>query len=84
MALYIRDDQVNDLANKALKITGRTNKTALVKEALQAFIEAHSAKESLSDKVAKIQEKAAQHGIVADGVDDKGLMDEAWDEPDVH
>ncbi|SCZ60003.1 hypothetical protein SAMN04488118_10418 [Epibacterium ulvae] len=84
MPLYIRDDQVNDLAETALKITGRTNKTELVRDALEAFIHVHSAKESLSDKVAKIQAKAAEHGIVADGADDKSLMDDAWGEPDVH
>ncbi|MCT4611525.1 MAG: type II toxin-antitoxin system VapB family antitoxin [Pelagimonas sp.] len=84
MPLYIRDDDVNNLAEAALKLTGRTNKTALVKDALEAFIEAHSAQESLHDKVAKIQEKAAQHGIVADGVDDKNFMDDAWDQADVY
>ena len=80
MPLFIRDEQVNELAEHALKMTGGKSKTAVVKNALEAFIEAQSVKESLVEKVTKIQMKAVSNGIGADGVDDKSLMDDAWDE----
>jgi len=76
--LFIRDEHVNELAEQALKMTGGKNKTAVVRSALQAFIEAHNSKETLSERVAKVQSHAVSCGIMADGADDKDLMDDAW------
>lgn len=78
MAIHIKGDQINTLLDTYCRLTGQTNKSDAVREALASQIAALSARESLSQRVAKIQAKAAASGIVADGRDDKALMDEMW------
>lgn len=78
MPLFIRDEQVNELAELALKVTGGKSKTAVVRTALEALIEAENASETLMERLGKVQRRANSAGIVADGRDDKDLMDDAW------
>lgn len=84
MPLFIRDEGVNDLADKFAKLTGK-NKTEAVRMALEAQIDAYRNHETLADRIAQVQEKAAAAlGLEPDGWDDKALMDELSGEPDVH
>ncbi|PZX47604.1 antitoxin VapB [Cereibacter changlensis] len=75
MPLYIRDDAVNDLAERLAALTGE-NKTQAVRSALEKQIEALQKTETLHERVARIQARARAAGIVADGGDDKALMDD--------
>ena len=80
MPLYIKDPTVDSLVDRYLALTGMTNKTEAVRQALKAAIAAQAERETLAERVAKVQRKAAAVGIVADGHDDKALMDEMWGE----
>ena len=75
MPLYIRDESVNDLADRLAALMGE-NKTKAVRTAIEKQIEALQTSGTLHDRIARIQAKAAAAGIVADGHDDKDLMDD--------
>lgn len=83
MPLFIKDEGVNELAEKFASMTGKS-KTDAVRVALEAQIGALEAQGGLTERVRRIQAKAAALGLVADGYDDKGLMDELSGDPDVH
>ncbi|MEF2074651.1 type II toxin-antitoxin system VapB family antitoxin [Consotaella aegiceratis] len=76
MPLYIRDDSVNNLAEELARVSMAASKTEAVRLALQHELERLAAQESLVQKVATLQERAASHGLRTDGFDDKPLMDE--------
>lgn len=80
MAILIRGDEIDALVEKYCVMTGQSNKSEAVRRALAAQIEALAAKESLADRVAKIQRKAAESGFVAPKSSDKAFMDEMWGE----
>lgn len=75
MPLYVRDDAVNDLAEKYAHMTGQS-KTEAVKRALLLAIDEESNQKSLAQRVQPIQERLQALGVVADGFDDKPLMDD--------
>lgn len=78
MPLFIRNTEVETLVDKVMAATGSKDKTDTVRKALLLQLEAVSAKESLTSRVAKVQQKAALTGLRPDGRDDKDLMDEQW------
>jgi|TARA_R110000744_G_scaffold302108_3_gene411113 antitoxin VapB len=78
MAMLIKGDEIDDLVAKYCALTGVRNKSEAVRQALAAQISALSQKESLADRVASIQNRAAAFGIVADSADDKAFMDAMW------
>ena len=80
MAMLIKGDEIDALVAKYCAMTGQKNKSEAVRQALAAQIEALSARESLADRVAKIQRRAADAGFVAPGGSDKAFMDEMWGE----
>ncbi len=80
MTILIKGDEIDDLIAKYCAITGLKNKSEAVRQALAAQISALSAKESLADRIAAIQSRAAASGIAADGRDDKAFMDAMWGE----
>ena len=80
MAMLIKGDEIDALVAKYCAMTGQKNKSEAVRQALAAQIEALSARESLADRVAKIQRRAAEAGFVAPGGSDKAVMDEMWSE----
>lgn len=80
MAMLIKGDEIDALVAKYCAMTGQKNKSEAVRQALAAQIEALSARESLADRVAKIQRRAADAGFVATGGSDKTFMDEVWGE----
>ncbi|WP_169311018.1 type II toxin-antitoxin system VapB family antitoxin [Cereibacter changlensis] len=75
MPLYISDDAVNDLAERPAALTGE-NKTEAVRSASEKPIEALQKIGTLQERVAPINARARAAGIVADGSDDKALMDD--------
>ena len=83
MPLYIKDPAVDTLVDQYLAATGMTNKTEAVRRALSDQLNALAAKETLTDRVARIQRQAAEAGFVSHGSDiaaDKAFMDEQWGE----
>lgn len=80
MAMLIKGDEIDALVAKYCAMTGQKNKSEAVRQALAAQIEALSARESLADRVAKIQRRAADAGFVAPRGSDKASMDEMWGE----
>ena len=83
MPLYIKDPAVDTLVDQYLAATGMTNKTEAVRRALSDQLNALAAKETLTDRVARIQRRAAEAGFVSGGSDnaaDKAFMDEQWGE----
>lgn len=75
MALYVRNETVNELAEKYARLTGQS-KTNAVKRALEQAIEQKANQKSLAQRVQSIQERARKLGIEPDGFDDKALMDD--------
>ena len=75
MGLYIRDEGVNELADRLAGLTGAT-KTQAVREALQAQLKALRTPEVLQHRVAALQVQARAAGIGPDGRPDKALMDD--------
>ena len=83
MPLYIKDPAVDTLVDQYLAATGMTNKTEAVRRALSDQLNALAAKETLTDRVVRIQRRAAEAGFVSSGSDiaaDKAFMDEQWGE----
>ena len=80
MTILIKGDEIDSLVERYCAMTGLTNKSEAVRRALAAQIEALSQRETLAQRVAKVQAKAAAAGIFADGRDDKDLMDDMWGE----
>lgn len=83
MPLFIKDEGVNALAERIAALTGQ-GKTDAVRVALEAQIRAIEARSGLTEPVRGIQARAAALGLVADGCDDKPLMDDLSGDADVH
>jgi len=79
MAMLIKGDEINSLVARYCAITGEQNKSEAVRKALAAQIEALSGKETLADRVAKVQRRALEAGFrsVANDIEaDKAFMDQ--------
>ena len=75
MGLYIRDEGVNELADRLAGLMGAT-KTQVVREALEAQLKALRTPEIVQRRIASLQSQARTAGIGPDGLHDKALMDE--------
>lgn len=84
MALYIRDDSVDHLAERLRKATGAKTKTDAVRAALLAQLDAITARTPLADRLRVLQERADRIGKVDPGFDPKTFSDEMWGDSDVH
>lgn len=62
MALYIRDDTVNGLADLLVKATGKT-KTEAVREALRDALARAQAEPSFMEAIAQLQEAVRSDGF---------------------
>lgn len=80
MTILIKGDEIDNLVERYCEMTGLTNKSEAVRRALAAQIEALAQRETLAQRVGRVQAKARAAGIVADGRDDKDLMDKMWGE----
>jgi antitoxin VapB len=75
MALYIRDDVVNGLADRLARLTG-ASKTEAVRMALESQIAALKHPVGLRARLGRVRALALAAGLRPDGADDKVLMDE--------
>lgn len=83
MPLYIKDPAVDTLVDQYLAATGLTNKTEAVRRALSDQLKVLTDQETLAERVARIQRRAAEAGFVSTGSNiaaDKAFMDEQWGE----
>ncbi|OCP19855.1 MULTISPECIES: type II toxin-antitoxin system VapB family antitoxin [unclassified Ensifer] len=80
MALYIRDDTVDDLASELQKLSKAPNKTEAVRRALQHELDRIRQEVPLRERVAKIQDKfRARMGSNKPNFDMKRFTDEMWE-----
>lgn len=84
MPLYIRDDTVDDLAERVRKATGAKNKTEAVRAALKAQLDAARNEVPLIDRVRALRERVANLGEPDPTFDQKAFSDEMWGDGDVH
>jgi antitoxin VapB len=80
MPLYIKDPDVDKLVDHYLAASGAKTKTEAVRAALLNSIAALETQETLAERVAKAQRKAAEAGLTPRETDDKPFMDELWGE----
>lgn len=81
MALYVKDPAVDNLVERYLALTGLTNKTEAVRRVFSEQLKALADKETLAQRVEKIQHRAARAGFKSGGSDiaaDKAFMDDVW------
>lgn len=78
MPLYIRDDKVDDLAVRFMKLTGAKSKTDAVRKALLAQIEAASSEKPLLERLEPILHRADRLGAVDREFNMKEYTDELW------
>ncbi|PZN98279.1 MAG: histidinol dehydrogenase [Hyphomicrobiales bacterium] len=79
MPLYIRDDQVDELATKLQHLTGTTTKTQVVRQALEREISRLEAARPLEELIAKSMALADAMGAGESDFDMKAFTDEMWE-----
>lgn len=81
MPLYIRDDNVDELAKAVQAASGAKDKTEAVRVALRNELARLKAKVSMRDKISALQQRAAERLPASiEGVDTKKLFDDMWDQ----
>jgi len=78
MPLYIRDDAVDDLAVRFMKLTGVKTKTEAVRRALIAQLEAETSRKPLLERLEPILSRADSLGPGDPDFDMKKFTDEIW------
>ncbi len=78
MPLYIRDDFVDDLAKRFMKLTGAKSKTDAVRKALLAQIDAEANRKPLLERLEPIFLKADELGDKDPNFDMKSYTDDMW------
>jgi antitoxin VapB len=78
MPLYIRDDKVDDLAVRFMKLTGAKSKTEAVRNALVAQLETVSNQKPLLARLEPLLQRADSVGAVDRGFNMKEFTDELW------
>lgn len=76
LALYIRSDEVNDLADELVRLTGQ-KKTAAVKQALLDAIEQVKQTPTFTEKLAALQARVKEKGYCR-MPDEKQFLDGMW------
>ena len=79
MPLYIRDDEVDELATKLQHLTGTTTKTQVVRQALEREISRLEAARPLEELIAKSMALADAMGSGEGDFDMKAFTDEMWE-----
>lgn len=80
MPLYIRDDNVDDLANQFMKLTGAKSKTEAVRQALLAQIKAEANRKPLLERLGPILAEADALGPKDASFKMKDYTDAMWEE----
>jgi antitoxin VapB len=68
-ALYINDDEVNDLAEKIRAATGSRNKTEAVRQAFLNELARLAERKTLTQRLSGIRARAREEGYEPDGRD---------------
>lgn len=80
MALYIRDQRIDELAKRAQRLLKAPTKTDAVRQALEREIERVEMRPSLADRVKPFQDAIRAMGPDNPDFDMKKFMDEGWDD----
>lgn len=80
MPLYIRDDEVDRLADRVQRLAGIRTKTETVRRALEHELERIDAAKPLRARIAKSQALADAMGRGESDFDMKAFSDAMWDE----
>lgn len=78
MPLFIRDDEVAEMAEELVKLTKARSKTEVVRTALRHELERAREAVPLIDRIALIQERATLLGLPNHDFDMKRFTDEMW------
>ena len=79
MPLYIRDDEVDALAEQLKAVTGAPSKTEAVKTALREAVNRNQADMPLIERVRKVQQMAREKlGPPSPNFDFKKFREELW------
>lgn len=79
MPLYIRDDEVDELATKLQNLIGTTTKTQVVRQALEREISRLEAARPLEEMIARSMALADAMGAGESDFDMKAFTDEMWE-----
>lgn len=78
--LYIKDDAVNEMAIKLMKVTNAPSKTEAVRRAIQNELNRYANEKPLAERVAEIQARVkSRMGDKPVVFDEKAFMDEGWE-----
>lgn len=83
MPLIVEGPEIDDLVARYCRLTGQTDTSEAVRQALADQIAVLSAHQTLAGEVARIQQRAADAGFVSgkrDDKADKAFMDDQWGE----
>jgi antitoxin VapB len=85
MPLYVRDEQVNQLAEQARKILKAPTKTDAIRQALERVVSEDEQRVPLAERLARIRAKfnMPPHAEL-EPFDEKAFLDEMWGDDDVH
>jgi antitoxin VapB len=81
MPLFIRDAEVDALAEQVRRLTNAKSKTEAVRSALKAQLVQARRAAPLEDRLARTKELADAMGPGDPGFDMKAYMDETWGDP---
>lgn len=85
MPLYVRDERVNQLAEKAQKILKAPTKTDAIRQALERVVEAEEQRPPFAERLEKIRAKYNMPAYESlEPFDEKAFLDEMWGDNDVH
>lgn len=79
MPLYIRDDEVDELAVKLQHLTGTATKTQVVRQALEREVRRLEAEQPLEQRIARSMALADAMGTGESDFDMKAFTDEMWE-----
>ncbi|MGN6770091.1 MAG: type II toxin-antitoxin system VapB family antitoxin [Rhizobiaceae bacterium] len=81
MPLYIRDSNVDELAEQVRVRLGARAKTDAVRTALQRELQRVNSETPIRDRLAAVHRRAHEElGPPVPGIDTKKIMDEIWEE----
>lgn len=82
MTILIKGEAIDKLVETYCALIGVDNKSEAVRQALADQIRALQNRETLSEKIAKVQQEAASLGLGPRETveDDKVFMDDLWDD----
>jgi antitoxin VapB len=78
MPLYVRDEQVNQLAEQARKILKAPTKTDAIRQALERVVSEDAQRAPLAERLARIKQRYQSMGSIDPNFDEKAFLDEMW------